>query len=614
MTADAQSSRGKREGTIGYIQEVIPAFDVPAYEGERYEALVPDTLDLQERAALAVNVLTGATDPLADHELYFWVRFSSEPPMMRHDFSDICVMKFMEALPLMRIASGSDLNSNVERRWMEVALHQQGSDGLAYVPTRGRPWAQVLTLDVFVPRDAGGKTDQHLYPVYCGRLLSALTLYYLRDGGPLWKETGRRMVDGLVDLAVDRGRYAYFSPIPTWAEKGSTDDGGRRYPHLGAHAAFVLLGLVHFYRETGYEPAKRLARKLVHYLVDEVAVFDSEGRFLPDTIDDPKFGQQTHFHLHTYCLLSILEYVRVTGDESPLGLVLKGYEYAKANGNTLLGYFPENLNVSEPQMSEMCEVADMIALGLKLTDAGVGDYWDEVDRWARNMFAEGQLTNIDWIERLPSRAEAVPDFNETGDRVAERNVGGFAGWPKANDWFGSGDMGIMHCCTGNGTRAIYYLWDHILTHHDGKPHVNLLLNRASPWADVDSHIPYTGRVDVKVKQPLELSIRIPEWVSPGEASCQVDGAERSLGWHGRYAQVGAVKPGDVATLTFPIAERTDVVHVEKETYTLTRKGNDVVSIDPPGRYCPLYQRSHYRDDATRWRKIERFVSKERVHW
>ena len=59
---------GRKPGdTIGYIREEIPDFDVPAYEGERYEALVPDTLDLQERAALAVNTLTGPTDPLADH-------------------------------------------------------------------------------------------------------------------------------------------------------------------------------------------------------------------------------------------------------------------------------------------------------------------------------------------------------------------------------------------------------------------------------------------------------------------------------------------------------------------------------------------------------------------
>ena len=104
-------------------------------------------------------------------------------------------------------------------------------------------------------------------------------------------------------------------------------------------------------------------------------------------------------------------------------------------------------------------------------------------------------------------------------------------------------------------------------------------------------------MDVKVKQPVELSVRIPEWVAPGDTRCRVNDGERSVSWDGRYAQVGLVQPSDVVTLTFPIAERTDVVHIEKQRFTLVRKGNDVVSIDPPGRYYPLYQRQHYRDGA-----------------
>jgi hypothetical protein len=267
----------------------------------------------------------------------------------------------------------------------------------------------------------------------------------------------------------------------------------------------------------------------------------------------------------------------------------------------------------------------MIALGLKLTDAGLGDYWDDVDRWARNMFAEGQLTHTDWIDRLhvagmegTREVDVLPShinpIYQTTERVAERNLGCFAGWPKANDWYAGQGMGIMHCCTGNAARALYYLWDHVLTHENGTLRVNLLLNRASPWADIDSTIPYKGQVDVKVKRELDLEMRIPEWVQPGEVRCEVAGVSRDLGWQGRYAQVGTVKPGDRVTLTFPIAERTDVVYVEKERYTLVRKGNEVVNIDPPGRYCPLYQRAHYRTDATRWRKMERFVSDESIHW
>ena len=55
---------------IAYIQESAPAFDLPDYAGDRYLAMVPDTLDLQDRAALSVHALTEPTDPEADYEIY----------------------------------------------------------------------------------------------------------------------------------------------------------------------------------------------------------------------------------------------------------------------------------------------------------------------------------------------------------------------------------------------------------------------------------------------------------------------------------------------------------------------------------------------------------------
>ena len=231
----------------------------------------------------------------------------------------------------------------------------------------------------------------------------------------------------------------------------------------------------------------------------------------------------------------------------------------------------------------------------------------------------GQLIHTDWIERMPDAAGSVPqsEFDptrQTIDRVAQRNRGAFAGWPAMNDWYTGHGPGIMHCCTGNAARTIYQAWHAILDYHEGKLNVNLLLNRASPWADVESHIPYTGQVDVKIKKPLDLALRLPEWVQPDQAACTVNDQPRSLTFAGRYAQLGRVQPGDTATLTFPIAETKKVVHVMRKKYTLIRKGNTVVAIDPPGRYAPLYQRAHYRTDTTRWRKIERFVSDEHIVW
>jgi DUF1680 family protein len=187
-----------------------------------------------------------------------------------------------------------------------------------------------------------------------------------------------------------------------------------------------------------------------------------------------------------------------------------------------------------------------------------------------------------------------------------------------NDWVGrpKRQVTIMNCCSGSGARALYAAWKNMISFDEGQDslQVHLLLNRASPWADIDSCIPFTGRVDVHVKCDLDLSVRIPEWVEPGEAKCHIDAEDRELEFVGRYAHVGHVVAGQTVTITFPIYERTDKVTVLGEQYTLVRKGNDVVSIDPPGKYCPLYQRANYRNNEPEFRQLTRFVSSEQFPW
>ena len=112
----------QRGDPIEYIRKDIPQFEVPTCKGERHEATVPDTLDLQERAHLAVNGLTGPTDPEADYEIYWRVHFRSNPPLMFHSIDDHVQAKFWEALPLMRIVSGGEQNLDVQRCWLEAML------------------------------------------------------------------------------------------------------------------------------------------------------------------------------------------------------------------------------------------------------------------------------------------------------------------------------------------------------------------------------------------------------------------------------------------------------------------------------------------------------------
>ena len=371
-----------------------------------------------------------------------------------------------------------------------------------------------------------------------------MTVYRLRDPAGPWDAEIRKIVDGLGSIVVDKGDYAYFPQGEFYPNRRRVRDAAMPVGIWSSLVGWTIQGLAQYHRVSGYEPAIKLAGKLARYLVDHGRYYGPNGQFLPNYAGEdggrvpdkegvPGFDpgptdwkHYIHFQHHMVPLLGTLDHALAVGDRNLAEFVRQAFQWAKTKGNILVGYFPENIDRPDVQTSELCEVAGMIGLALKLSAAGLGDYWDDADRWIRNQFAEGQLLRADLAYRIGADGPKMPDANfdpvvKCCDRVPERNVGAFAGWPTANDW----GWGIMHCCTGNATRTLFYIWEHILTYQQGQLHVNLLLNRASPWADVDSHIPYAGRVDVKIKQSVELFIRIPEWTTPDQVRLRGQWAE-----------------------------------------------------------------------------------------
>ena len=358
-----------------------------------------------------------------------------------------------------------------------------------------------------------------------------------------------------------------------------------------------------------------LSRKLSNYLRYHAEYYGEDGTFIPDPWRLRDFGGP-HFHAHTIGLLSMIEYALAAQDKEFLQFCLRSYEWGKTKGlgSDLIGFFPENIS-PDCKTVETCEVADMIAIALKLSQAGVADCWDDADRWIRNQFFENQLTETEWIYELAAQQPPRPklEYNETSNRVAERNLGAFASWAPANE-FGTG---IMHCCTGNAARAVYYIWDSILAHENGTLWLNLLMNRASRWADVYSHIPYEGKVELKIKRDLNLvMIRVPQWINSGDASVQlqVNGSSKAVKWEGRYIDCGKVVTGDRIMLTFPISITTVKETIGGVPYTLTLKGNTVIKIDPPGKHGALFNREYYSGSRAPMRTVERFVSDTDIHW
>ena len=256
---------------IGYIRSDVPDVHVREWAGTRYVRRVPDTLDLAERAKLAINCLTSNPDPDADYEIYRLVDLARKSPSMLHNWQFVTIQpKFMEALPLLRLASGSTQGAEIDQAWARVALRLIGPDGLAYTPTRGRPWAAHNTWGPYPIPDGA---DQFAIPYQCGRWMGALSAYCIRDGDATWSEAIERLVSRLAELTVDRGTWAYF-PHRTWVSGetvAGTDPMPTGYPVTVC--GWVILGLCQAYRATADGPALELAGKLSHFVVEHGEVY-----------------------------------------------------------------------------------------------------------------------------------------------------------------------------------------------------------------------------------------------------------------------------------------------------------------------------------------------------
>ncbi len=361
LPADA----GQRNYVIRYIRDSAPEFQIPPYRGERYEDTVPDTLDIAERAKLGVHILTAITDPRAGYEIYWSANFLRNPPIMSHDFNDWVqnVAGMMEALPLLRVATGSSLNDHVDPVWMSGILRSIGPDGLVYLPLKEFPWARInaglpYVNPVWSPSGqkltiADSSIEQLANSVTCQRIISTMTVYYLRDGNPMWKDAIEKMIGRLAAVAVVQGDYAY---MPSGSVEPGADFGPGPMP-VGMMAEETstesILGLAQYYKVTGYKPAIDLAGKLSRYIRLHAQYYEPDGTPLVSFAERSwwrHFDQDRqianarhggHGHGHGIGLLSVLEYAAAVNDTEALAFVRTGYEWMRANGSSLTGFFPE---------------------------------------------------------------------------------------------------------------------------------------------------------------------------------------------------------------------------------------------------------------------------------
>jgi hypothetical protein len=608
---------------VKFMRDSIPQAAIVSARGEYTDALVPDTCDLEERAGLFVDYfLNSITVPELMNEPFNRGNFDQSPPRLTLDPGgyECGLPKYREALPLLRMMSGSKKGLDIDQAWAENVLKCIGPDGLYYVPLVGRPW-QVVEGGWFDPK---GKNAE-FYCLLCtcaGRLLGSLAIYYQNTGDEVWNRTARGVVDALTKQAAVVDDWAFFpNKAPYYGEPQWTREqlqkaiaeaehpaNGETAGNTALFQTWIVTGLAQYYRVSGYEPAKQLAYRLVRYL--------RRTKYIEEW--------ESHFHCISLGIQSMLELALAAHDEELAEYARRSYDFAKTGEQMIalpqLGFF---VNAQGNAGMEGCVIGDMTALAVKLTQLNMGDqYWDDVDRYARNTLTAIQRTHPGYAEAVFSKLwekgkvqKATVEYSQLADHLPQRLVGSFGCDTAPNDIFNSTYMDS--CCNGNCSRALYYAWESILKYDKSRRElkVNLMLNRTSPWADINSYIPYTGLVEIKTKQPLRsLQVRAANWVDKQRVICRVGEEMRRISWSGNYVEAGGVKPGETVTLEFPLEERREKLESFAHKYEAVFRGNDCVELTPGGEYYSLFQREHYRVNQPRYAKTRRFACENTIDY
>ena len=609
----------------------------PEVAAASYEAQVPDTLDLAQRAALALRALSQTADARFNYETCLGGHLDHQPAYMSWRLTGPCMQKPIHALPMLRTMTGSTFNEDMEQKMLEAVAATIEGDGLWWYNIEGSPWREAYQMD-------------QVWPNSQARLIVTLLDRHKYDGNARWLDLAERLAEGLARIALRDEDRAWFFTTFTRPEGWRMDV----RPHSGTvrertlseppGVSFYDVGLPlrafsRGYAVSGDEKALDMAHRLARFMLKPTMWAPSEGPSMVTGHEHGHWGDD-HFHSHTMAVMGLLEYATITNHKRLQRFVADFYEYSRNFGISRIGFFPavigpveqiQNSNLKnfkgKGQVSEGCATADMTWLATALSEAGVGDYWEDVDQYVRNQLVEFQLLRRDLLEQTIAAGprHEIDPLAETDEDVLERSIGSFAS---------GGDPTILYawwtmCCTTNIPVSLYKVWKAIVRETDGVAQVNLLLNRASPGLDVDSYLPYEGKVVLRNKTARKVHLRIPHWADKKAVRCQVNDREISPCWLNNNLSIESLGKDDVITVEFPMVETT-----EKDTeasyareYTCRFKGNTLMDISPRaerpewkqstsddgsqlevGRGYPIYLRDHFKETRAPLKKVQRYVS------
>ncbi|MDO8686504.1 MAG: hypothetical protein Q7J78_07535, partial [Clostridiales bacterium] len=558
---------------------------------------------------------------------------------------------------LMRIISGSDYKLEDELGVVKAMISRMGEDGMVYnLPYReDTPWRYKENTGC---RGTEARMDEEVSSITVNAMLSiALMQRYQRDNDPYMLEVAGKLINALVNIAIYKDDYAYYPAtfgqrfeFSYYSKTGWPDTKEAEHELASAEGAvtcyisMIIRALSRYYSITKDNKVLDLAGRLTKYILKpqfwlgNIERWSSEGSGFNDVWTGHGGAQRKPaalYKAHTagvaYTLEGLIDYALVAQDDYVKDFVRQGYEFMRNLGLAKIGMWGEN-------------IAHGYAAGIaiKLSDAGAGDYWEDVDQYIRNCMVEDQLNDVGILKEF-CRERNVPA--EISEFITERMVGGLVhngNLDRNGTLDPTSNMAEITCPY---QEPFYYVWEGITRYKDGMAQINLLLNRVSSWLDLESHLPYEGKVVIRNKTARHIAVRIPKWVDKSMINSLINGKKTVFYTVGNYIQFLDVNNEDVINIEFPMKESVESCVLigmgadakqwykrqeEFPQYTMRFKGNTCVEVnivnkekfpaDHPNfgargtiRY-PIYQREHMLKNKAPVKKVTRFVSKNLAEW
>ena len=373
-----------------------------------------------------------------------------------------------------------------------------------------------------------------------GQLAMALLNWYERDKNPGWLDYVALLCKGLDRSAIrvkDRAYYPLECGIDAGGEWRWTNRGESVIPYIPPHEPeseqqgyegsakwMTVFGpieaLAGQYRYTSDAEALDLGMRLTRFALKGPMWEGFSSLAYPGNQQGIFSG---HFSGNVHFLNALLDMGMAQKNEALKQRARQGYELTRRVGVTRMGWYPSwIMNGDETygrskDLHGVCDSAGIAAallLAVKLSDAGVGDYWDDVDYIVRNQLIEQQFTDAN---AMRGKAGGDP-LNVIG-----RFVGGCGtGEPTAIK------PEISGVATAATAAAFYHAW-HGITRYDEDARtaqVNLFLNRVSTWLDVESS-PALRRQSHPAQQTGKYDTRPPADVAqrpPADVGRRPDGS------------------------------------------------------------------------------------------